>query len=141
MIQYAEEAGEQDAADPTIGYRAVQKNSRYEEAANEVAKLKRCTSEDNFNGAPWDSRLLYKYEGSNSVLNSLSSINTNMTDRSIDLRVSFVAQKRLCKKGLLIGEILQLAIDNNPKFRVLEVNLDWSNNCFIRPFREHFTEI
>ena len=88
VIQYAEEAGEQDAADPTIGYRAVQKNSRYEEAANEVAKLKRCTSEDNFNGAPWDSRLLYKYEGSNSVLNSLSSINTNMTDRSIDLRVS-----------------------------------------------------
>ena len=93
VIQYAEEAGEQDAADPTIGYRAVQKNSRFEEAANEVAKLKRCTSEDNFNGAPWDSRLLYKYEGSNSVLNSLSSINTNMTDRSIDLRVSFTSFK------------------------------------------------
>ena len=100
VIQYAEEAGEQDAADPTIGYRAVQKNSRYEEAANEVAKLKRCTSEDNFNGAPWDSRLLYKYEGSNSVLNSLSSINTNMTDRSIDLRVS-LAQKNF--SGSQIG--------------------------------------
>ena len=101
VIQYAEEAGEQDASDPTVGYRAVQKNSRYEEAANEVAKLKRCTSEDNFNGAPWDSRLLYKYEGSNSVLNSLSSINTNMTDRSIDLRVSLTQNNSLGPRSQL----------------------------------------
>ena len=58
----------------------------YEE---QLSKLKRATSEDNFNGAPWDSRLLYKYEGSNSVLNSLSSINTNASERTLDLRVSF----------------------------------------------------
>ena len=39
VIQYAEEAGEQDAADPGIGMREVSKhNSRYEE---ELAKLKR----------------------------------------------------------------------------------------------------
>ena len=63
-----------------------QNHKIYEEQLN---KLNRATSEDNFNGAPWDSRLLYKYEGSNSMLNSLSSINTNASDRTLDLRVSF----------------------------------------------------
>ena len=67
-----------------------QNHKIYEEQLN---KLKRATSEDNFNGAPWDSRLLYKYEGSNSVLNSLSSINTNASDRTLDLRVRLNASK------------------------------------------------
>merc|ERR1719378_1574956 len=82
IVNYSEEGGEVDVADPNVGSRIV-KSAFGEEA---LGKLKRATSEDNFNGAPWDSRLLYKYEGSNSVLNSLSSINTNLSDRTIDLR-------------------------------------------------------
>ena len=97
IIMYDDEGGEEQCADVRIGYQTVPaKGTRMDRYSEETArlcatlngKLNKTSSDDNFMGAPWDSRLLYKYEGSNSVLNSLSSLNSNFTDRSLDLRVS-----------------------------------------------------
>lgn len=94
IVLYDDEAGEAQCTDAQIGYQTVPtRGNKYGEDASRLCstlnnKLNQATSEDNFMGAPWDSRLLYKYEGSNSVLNSLSSLNSNFTDRSLDLRVS-----------------------------------------------------
>ena len=95
IVLYDDEGGEEQCADTQIGYQTVpsqrtKKDRRTEETSQLFATLskKLNSSDDNFMGAPWDSRLLYKYEGSNSVLNSLSSLNSNLTDRSLDLRVS-----------------------------------------------------
>ena len=100
--------------------------------------MKRATSEDNFNGAPWDSRLLYKYEGSNSVLNSLSSINTNASERTLDLRVHFFVTLILiltlyCFKNLgsQFGLVKQLFHSSVPGtlHRNVKIEMGTDNSC------------
>ena len=93
IVPYDDEAGEAQCTDTQIAYQTVPRKNSVPNGVDPRLcatlnnKLTRATSDDNFMGAPWDSRLLYKYEGSNSVLNSLSSLNTNYTDRSLDLQV------------------------------------------------------
>ena len=102
-----------------------------------LARLKRATSEDNFNGAPWDSRLLYKYEGSNSVLNSLSSINTNATDRSLDLRVSIyivlysifkITSQNLGSQFGLVKQLFHTSVPGT-LHRSVKIEIDEDNHC------------